>query len=584
MDFFERQAQAQRMTWVLLGYFLLSLILMVVTLNALAWLTFALLFSPSMPDGRIDFLAWSTREGLWISAGVIGVIGYGCFRRARTLGRGGALFAIQAGGRLVDPETPDPLQRRLLNVVEEMAIASGTPLPRVLVMPEESGINAFVAGTRQVDTALVVTQGALQHLSRDELQGVIAHEFSHIQHNDMRLNTRILMVLGGILMLTDLGRQLMRGSTGTRSGLFGGRRQGRQGQGMALVGLVVYGVGYAGLLAGRMIQAAIARQREVHADAVAVQLTRHPAGLAGALARIQQTSTQSWLTHSTLAQDLNHMCFGESLRLSRWFASHPPLEQRIRLADPHYFTRARIQRNQQISQSIGQASTEALSRASQIREALQQQFGQALAHVDDARETLLRLLSEPKALATVPPASRLVLIELLCAPLRTLSLEERKTLCQALQTSRAADHDRLSSFCYLAFVELTLLPRSRGLRVITQYGRVIPALGRLLSLFSRLGTGSGAEARSLFERLNRQWFPLDNLSFQEHMGAAALRDSLNQLDRLSPLLKPAIIDACAEAVQHDGRIDAREYDLLRTTAALLECPMPPFNDPAAGSS
>jgi Zn-dependent protease with chaperone function len=264
------------------------------------------------------------------------VIGGGTLFRTAQLRKGGAAVADLLGGRRVDPMTQDPAERVLLNVVEEMSIAAGLPVPAVFVMDREGGINAFAAGHTVNDAAVAVTRGMLESLSRDELQGVVAHEFSHILNGDMRLNVRIMGLLFGILILTVVGRGILRGSMGGGRIRVSGSRRGGGGQ-VAIIGVALVVLGYLGVLVGRLIQAAVSRQREFLADAAAVEFTRNPSGLAGALKRIGAASAGSRIQDHH-AQEAGHLFFAPGLRagLSGLTATHPPLAKRIQRIDPRW--------------------------------------------------------------------------------------------------------------------------------------------------------------------------------------------------------------------------------------------------------
>ena len=239
------------------------------------------------------------------------------------LAQGGSAVATALGGRPVSPTTADPNERKLLNVVEEMAIAAGVPVPQVYLLPEERGINAFAAGHSTSDAAVTVTGGAIKLLTRDELQGVIGHEFSHILNADMRLNLRLIGIIFGIICLTVIGRILLR----TR-----GRRNP-----LPLLGLALLLIGWIGVLFGRLIQAAVNRQREFLADASSVQFTRNPAGLAGALRKIGGLSYGSKLA-AAHAEEASHMFFSNGMGESFFHLmdTHPPLAARIRAIDPSF--------------------------------------------------------------------------------------------------------------------------------------------------------------------------------------------------------------------------------------------------------
>lgn len=251
------------------------------------------------------------------------------------LASGGHVVAESLGGNLIPQNSQEASHRKILNVVEEMAIASGSPVPSVYLLDEES-INAFAAGWRPADAVIGITRGALDYLSRDELQGVIAHEFSHIYNGDMRLNIRLMGVLNGILLLGMIGYYLMRMLRYT-----GGRSNNRDG-GSAVLALMLLGlgltiIGYVGTFFGNWIKAIISRQREYLADASAVQFTRNRDGIAGALKKIGALSVGSRLT-SPAAHEYSHAYFsmGVGSMLGFLFATHPPLKQRISRIDPRW--------------------------------------------------------------------------------------------------------------------------------------------------------------------------------------------------------------------------------------------------------
>ena len=253
--------------------------------------------------------------------------------RMATLAAGGARVAGELGGTEVTADVSDPLRRRLRNVVEEMAIASGVPVPDIYVLEQEAGINAFAAGYAPADAAVAVTRGALETLDRDELQGVVAHEFSHILNGDMRLNIRMMGVLFGIMALGLMGRMILRGG-GRRGVILTGRRNKGAGA-VLLIGLGLAVLGAVGVFLARILKAAVSRQREYLADAAAVQFTRQTRGIAGALKKIGAYS-QSSLIRESDAEEISHMLFGAGLKLPRLFATHPPLTVRIRALEPGF--------------------------------------------------------------------------------------------------------------------------------------------------------------------------------------------------------------------------------------------------------
>jgi Zn-dependent protease with chaperone function len=315
MDFFERQDKARRNTKALVVYFAFAVLALVFAVYA----AFAVIF------GRGHF--WQPQLFLWVTLGTLGVIVVGSLSKVAELSSGGGAVASMLGGEPVNPNTRDAEERKLLNIVEEMSIASGVPVPQVYVLNHEPGINAFAAGYSPSDAALGVTRGAIHHLNRDELQGVIAHEFSHVLNGDMRLNIRLIALLFGIMCLAIIGRVLLR----VRG------RSSRDKNPLPLLGLALVVIGGVGVFFGRLMQSAVSRQREFLADAAAVQFTRNPEGLAGALKKIGALSAGSEL-ESAQAEEANHLFFSNGTRsfFGGMFASHPPLEERIRLLDPAF--------------------------------------------------------------------------------------------------------------------------------------------------------------------------------------------------------------------------------------------------------
>ena len=259
------------------------------------------------------------------------IVGASMFKTA-TLSTGGGAVARQVGGTLVSADVRDPLRRRLRNVVEEMAIASGVPVPEIYVLEEESGINAFAAGFAPSDAAVAVTRGALELLDRDELQGVVAHEFSHILNGDMRLNIRLMGVLFGILALSLIGRLIVRG--GYHTSIVTSRRD-RSAPVILIIGLGLAILGGIGLFFARVIKAGVSRQREYLADASAVQFTRQSRGIANALKKIGGYAHGSNIEAAD-PEEVSHMLFGSGSKLSGLFATHPPLVERIQALDPAF--------------------------------------------------------------------------------------------------------------------------------------------------------------------------------------------------------------------------------------------------------
>lgn len=343
MDFFGHQEAAKKRTTLLVVLFAMAVIV-ILFLTYVATAVFVL-FMRARSEGFENgigaiFEPWLM---LLVSAIVLTVVGgASLIRLAMLRSGGGKTVAEMLGGRLINHHTSDQHERTLLNIVEEMSIASGVPCPPVYLMPEENAINAFAAGWSTDDAVIGVTKGAITKLSRDELQGVIAHEFSHILNGDMRLNIRLIGVLNGILIIGLAGYGVLRSmryaAFSTGSSRSGKRSDG--GAGILIIlafGVALLIIGYAGVFFGRIIKAAVSRQREYLADAAAVQFTRNPDGIGGALQKIGGYSRHGQLQHAR-ADEASHMYFAEGVPvvLTFLFATHPPLPDRIKRIQPSW--------------------------------------------------------------------------------------------------------------------------------------------------------------------------------------------------------------------------------------------------------
>jgi len=324
MDFYARQAAARRTTrWLVIG-FLLSLIAVTVSLDLVLFTALGRAAgSYGYPVGPLQYAAQNPVSAFFWTLVILGTLGLASLYKSVQLRGGGGVVARSLRGVRIDRDTTDLQRKRLHNIIEEMAIASGVPLPEIYVLEQETGINAFAAGHTPANAAVTVTQGALDNLNRDQLQGVIAHEFSHILNGDMRLNIQLMGWIFGLFVVALIGRLLLNFSP-----------RGRRGSnGAVVIGLAVMILGYVGLFMGRLLQAAVSRQRERLADASGVQFTRNPDGLKNALIKIAALPDGSAI-RAPDAEQAAHMFFAEGL--SRMFATHPPLMERIKELDPHF--------------------------------------------------------------------------------------------------------------------------------------------------------------------------------------------------------------------------------------------------------
>ena len=363
MDFFTQQDRVRRRTKWLVIYYVLAVLMTWLAIYALVAVLYAICYSADTTErnamftinerGEVvttsplaeDGFSFFSEQNFLIFGGsfllVASIVGGGSWYKISELSAGGDYVAKMMGGEAVNPNTQDPLERRLINVVEEMSIASGIQVPGIFIMRNEDGINAFAAGYTLQDAAVCVTRGTLEYLNRDELQGVIAHEFSHVLNGDMRFNIRLIGILFGLQMIAIIGWFLVR--IAPRAAGSGRSRNGKDGGGGGAVllllafGLGLCVIGSVGLFFCSLIRAAISRQREYLADASSVQFTRNPPGIASALIKIGASAYGSRLDN-TNALAAAHMCYASPMTsfFANLMASHPPLKDRIKAVDPNF--------------------------------------------------------------------------------------------------------------------------------------------------------------------------------------------------------------------------------------------------------
>ena len=401
MDFFAQQDKARGKTGTLIIYFCLAVICIIGAI-------FALFSGVFQKAENFQDMAWSVELLLTVGAGTLIVVTLASLGRIVSLSSGGATVANALGGKLISPNTKDLFERRTRNVVEEMAIASGTPVPPVYMM-EEEGINAFAAGFSPKDAVIGITRGCATKLSRDQLQGVVAHEFSHILNGDMRINIRLTGILFGIVFIARIGEIMLRTGQVSR---YRRRSKDDGGGALMLIGIGLVGIGLIGGFFGSLIRAAVSRQREFLADASAVQFTRNPDGISGALKCIGGFSSSSKVMVPG-AKDFSHMFFGSAM--SSMFATHPPLPVRIRRIEPNwnntYPDTDKI--TEQVTEFSGLAGVSGFSSGQQATHASPQQVPERQpGEKSEAARTFLKTATEPgtveierarQLLADMPP-------------------------------------------------------------------------------------------------------------------------------------------------------------------------------------
>jgi Zn-dependent protease with chaperone function len=473
MNFFEHQKRARRNTLWLVVLYLIAVLGILAAVDALV--TALYLFDGDTIAGRVPEALHVF--ALAVSAAVI--LGATAYKVIQLAG-GGEAVARMVGARQVMPQSGDLDEKRLINVVEEMAIASGTAVPGIYVMDDESAINAFAAGYEPNAAIVAVTRGALQKLDRDELQGVIGHEFSHILNGDMRINVRMMAVLFGITCIGSIGQFLMRAVSESRSSR---RRDGGSAQlGIFVLGLGLFVIGAIGVFFARVIKAAVSRQREFLADASAVQFTRNPDGLAGALDRIAATGAGT-LVAGRYAEELSHMFFGQAVRmlLSGWMDTHPPLEERIRRVRPGFQRSAyRARRAQEDGVTPAPARADSAAKARRDMEA----WGGAAALSLNAGQSATQSQRIVASVGNPSPEHVLYaqgLIGSIPPMLRMMAAEPRSAQALALalvlaedETGRARQIESLESRGFQTLVSLALAPAMLLRRLGPAY--VLPVL------------------------------------------------------------------------------------------------------------
>ncbi|MCW8963255.1 MAG: M48 family metallopeptidase [Gammaproteobacteria bacterium] len=639
MDFFEHQDDARRKTGRMIVLFMLAVISIVAALN----IVFAGFYIYGIGDmsQNISSVPLSTQINsvppevfVWVSGVTLLVIGGGSLYRISQLSGGGQAVAEMVGARKVSRDTLDAKEKQLINVVDEMAIASGVTVPQVYIMDEEMGINAFAAGYKPNEAIVAVTRGTLEQLDRDELQGVIAHEFSHILNGDMRINIRLMGVLFGILIIGMLGGYMLRSMTYSR------HRSSSNGKGagaVLVIGLALMIIGYAGVFFGRLIKAGVSRQREFLADASAVQFTRNNQGITDALKKIGKLDEGS-LIENPHAEELSHMFFGESFRTSfaGWMATHPPLIDRIKrlnkgrlpLSSPS--KRKKIQEaavaemaqplTEQVSamhvggvaniaSTIGNPGEMHMQYAAALLASIPEPVSESLAlekgaaalmvalvldkdpdvramELDVVRQSahqqlepeILRLASH---LDSLHARYRLPLFDMAIPELKGLPVDERASLIDTVKAVIDADRkiklDELT--IYVLVKEHLSATSSQADRVkYKTLHDLKDEISLLLSLLSYLGKADGHSIEEIFRAATAEIEALlPNLQLQnpKTFKPDNIISALDKFNGLSPSLKGVLVTACIQAVLFDEDVTTRELEVMRSVCTVMEVPMPP---------
>ena len=614
MHFFKHQDQARRKTGILILFFVLAVILIMLAVNAVAFFIFS-----SGDDYVMRFNNWM-QNTYWEHPTALAVLlmMFGSLNRYFELSSGGRAVAKMVSAKPVDLNSNVKNEIKYINIVSEMSIASGVPMPLLYVMDRESGINAFVAGFKPTEAVMVVTKGALESLSRDELQGVVAHEFSHILNGDMRINIRLMAILAGILTMGQFGKVLMFSSGRGRSSKNSGP--------LILIGLTLFLIGYIGLFFGRLIKSAISRQREYLADSSAVQFTRNPKGIAGALYRIKE-SVRGGCLKSNRAEEMSHMCFSNTLNIffGSLLATHPDLDMRINAIDPSFIkiknakniikkregerksamTGSSIQSSNLVNM-IGNPESQHLVYAAMLYRSLSapvmrflhsrtevQYLMYALIISGMERDSGLSYLSEicsqqcrdktTQALELVEGLEKrqyLPVVDLSLPVLKTMNKKDKKDFVDAMDGLVKLDRRvTMFEFMLLVICKQHLDEGSDKIDSVAchSFKPVLEDIRLLISLMVQVSRQTSDKIDGVFKRAMKT-FVIDDIEMipVKECNFDMLGKSLIRLNGLSPLLKKSLITVCADCVIDDGVIMPSEGELLRAVAESLDCPMPPL--------
>lgn len=631
MDFFQNQEDAQKKTGLLVFYYILAVVLIIFGLYAAALFIFRIQIAPELEIEAVKY--WYPNLFFAITAITLLIISSGTLYKVKKLSAGGKAVAELLGGKPVEPDSKDPKKRMLLNVVEEMAIASGVQIPRVFILENELGINAFAAGFTPDDAAIGVTAGCLRSLSRDQLQGVIAHEFSHILYGDMRINVKLMGILHGILIIAFLGYAIIRSTF--YSGRSSRRSSGKGGSPIPIIlfGLALIIVGYIGVFFGNLIKSAISRQREYLADAAAVQFTRNPSGIAGALKEIAgfAKSAQVQCKH---AQEASHLFFASNVSgfIATLMSTHPPLAERIKRLDPSFnkdiaatsgqskinnqtlgfsSTSAKMDvASENIVASVGTTQPEHLSYASKIIKSTPSVLIEAAHNILEAefvayallfskdpvvKEKQIQLLKERAWSKAFPKSEiifketqelaveyRLPLLDLVISTLKKASPESHIKFKKNIDQLIAADGKvSLFEYTFRTIILRHLRPAfEKPLPPKVDYHSLKPLKTQcslILSYLAHYGADNQAKKAAFSQAAEKIGIiTLSDFLSQDKCSLKDLDKAFGDLDRAAYRLKRKILDACITCVIADGQITIQQAELIRVTADAIGCPIPPL--------
>ncbi len=603
MNFYEHQDRAQRRTKIIVFLFIVAVLCIVAIVG--------------IPVGLAT--EWSPEAVGGTTLACLLIVGIATLVKLNQLRSGGHVVAEMLGGTQLDRSESDRAERRVQNIVEEMAIASGMPVPPVYII-EDSSINAFAAGWSTSDAVIGVTRGCIETLNRDELQGVIAHEFSHISHGDMRINIRLIGVIFGIMALGITGWILARfvGPAILRST---SRSRSKDGAGAAGIGLaiILFGLflvlcGAIGSFFGRLIQAAVSRQREFLADASAVQFTRNPDGIGGALRKIGGLTPAKGFAKD--ADQCNHMFFSQAVKAL--FASHPPITERIARVEgidvstlpevPHAASSAGVVSHfsaQEVASAVqgaGVVQTQYIERARSAIATIEKHIVDALHSSWSARLVMFALLRDKKQkeqetilekslsvhelkeynvllpfVEKSDESTRLPMVDIAAPALQRLSPDQRKEFQSILSLLIQSDGkvDRFE-WVFLSVIRKHLAPPRRTSSKAKLSSLASPA-ALVLGMLSYCGQEDEEQAKEAFQH-GAGTSGLKGLTIPEvrHCTMKNIDDALTKLGSLRFVEKERLLQACVACVTHDDKVTVAEAETLRAIGDVLDCPIPMF--------
>lgn len=625
MNFFQEQEKAKNNTKILVILFILGILGTILMTNVVVAIAIAYL------DG-VESISFDSNTFIFISIVIAAIIAIGSAYKYSELSSGGHVVAEAVGGTLIPHDTSDSKQRKLLNVVDEMSIASGISAPPVYLL-DQSGINAFAAGLTYDDAVIGVTRGAIETFNREELQGVIAHEFSHIFNGDMRLNIRITGLLHGILIIGIIGREILNSFNHSRH--LSGSRSSKKGDIRGAIIIVAIGftiVGFIGTTFGEIIKALISRQREFLADASAVQFTRYPEGIANALRKIGASSSS---IDSTSASTYSHLYFADAISgfWSGLFSTHPKLDDRIKRIDPSWDGSYIQHKSKKESSKKDKKTTTKEDMAKTVAAAVVIDAMNHIGSVDIKRlqgaSTILETIPKSlKSMSENPFSAQALIYALLCSEDEKIRNMQKESITKhsdvlvkqtqlALTSIKTLQRDSYISLMQLCITSLKMMS-------LAQYKEFREYAKQLIDMDKKISLLEWNIQHLVFRPLDI-YFELRKVPREKHSYIGAIRDEITffisvlakeqkeddksaeeafdaakksvkasslkyvsvELDTYSKLedvvfhlesaklgVRKKVLSMAIAALEHDGEISNEDLEILNSVSSILRLPLP----------